>query len=59
MTSEIPNSFEDDDRFTYMKVNVPDDARAFLPDVVNNVFPFLDAARAEEYVAKFLPLRLS
>lgn len=32
-----------------MQVNVPDDPTAFLPDVVDNVFPFLDTAREQEY----------
>jgi hypothetical protein len=49
LTTEIPNSFEDDESFTYMKVYVPDDPTGFLPDVIDSVFPFLDAAKEQKY----------
>jgi len=49
LTEEIPNFFENSStiRINYMKMNLPDDERTYLPDHLQKMFDFIDIAKSQ------------
>eukprot|EP01126_Amoeba_proteus_P006034 TRINITY_DN12098_c0_g1_i1.p1 TRINITY_DN12098_c0_g1~~TRINITY_DN12098_c0_g1_i1.p1 ORF type:complete len:203 (+),score=33.86 TRINITY_DN12098_c0_g1_i1:159-767(+) len=47
LTEDIPNFFHGNSEFTYMKMNLPDDERTYLPNSLSQMFDFLEKARGQ------------